>query len=534
MIILDFLFNKIVAYVIAILASPELLFFVLSPWYLFFYVPMGNAIDRRSYVNNLEKEASLRLNYALALSNTLKWVDRHTRSKRSPPISGFNTWTTKGFSKCFFLALFYPAISFLLVWSFNGVNLSGITGLLPAGLSSTQRTGIAISSVLIAIWAFRAGRIPLLVNALLCAGMLSVLYFTAGNVDNPLLTSIYAILFGCSVGFVCGLLGDTLSQILDGLFNYLTGDKIHTSIFFVFITTTLIVFMLLEQMSLWFGGTGVVLVPVVFVTAFLSSARRKEKKRFNAGYWVVMCLLAIPAVLLLSSLAPSEESFRARFAFALFFVILLPIVNAIWDWISFGFTRALVQRVIKNDFGVSTIVLMTFFDLVSAFFFLTGLSFMLTATIAFSNVYARNSSGNYLVDFNQIFYAFQNSPLDSSVWWIYITLFSTFLPTFLHVVIIFSALLVTITPVSVKNYFIGLLNHKCDTSARARIIASLFFAFRYFFPMALAGLAFFLLIFTVVVYVPGLAKWIHYSCNLIANEIDPDTRMFFSGPPSFF
>jgi hypothetical protein len=122
----------------------------------------------------------------------------------------------------------------------------------------------------------------------------------------------------------------------------------------------------------------------------------------------------------------------------LLFMVWLPLINSFFDWISFGATRWLLRLTISGwnaflvafvDFLVALVA-----TVVLTIFVVVGIEFFNLLSRHFgtgSNVFHGESAIEVL---RKNFTGVQTISDSPSVWWIYIMLFSTLLPSFIHLI----------------------------------------------------------------------------------------------------
>ncbi len=117
----------------------------------------------------------------------------------------------------------------------------------------------------------------------------------------------------------------------------------------------------------------------------------------------------------------------------LLFFLLLPILNAVLDWLSLGITRGLLQAVRSRYHSDYTALLWVALDLFIAVVLLFAISIVMVFAIALVNKVA---SPNLVFDLYETFKGIQHS-IETSIpapqyYWIYAMFLSTLIPTFLH------------------------------------------------------------------------------------------------------
>ena len=118
----------------------------------------------------------------------------------------------------------------------------------------------------------------------------------------------------------------------------------------------------------------------------------------------------------------------------LVFLAALPLVNAVLDWGSVGVTRLLLRRAALTRSKAQRVAL-GLLDAAIALGVLAGLTIAMVGAVRGLNT-VHVLAGGYadLVDLAGILDRVAATPADPAVWWIYITLFSTLLPSVVHAI----------------------------------------------------------------------------------------------------
>ncbi|MEP2889250.1 hypothetical protein [Tateyamaria sp.] len=173
------------------------------------------------------------------------------------------------------------------------------------------------------------------------------------------------------------------------------------------------------------------------------------------------------------------------------FLGVFPLINALFDTVSYAATLALVGWGIRSPLRVAGVIA-GLLDLVIAAVLFAGLTLTLTAVVAGLN----RLSGASLLDLNVLF-----ADLDANLWshpWVPLMIASTLLPTALH----FGASLLALqsfTPL--RGLAVGQLQ-RMDNDIMAQFVAPLVAGFCLAFPLILGGLALWGLI---ALAMPGLS-----------------------------
>ena len=152
---------------------------------------------------------------------------------------------------------------------------------------------------------------------------------------------------------------------------------------------------------------------------------------------IVLVGYAVLVVVVVVAWQPSEKP--ENYALLIYFVTL-PVVNAIFDWLSIGATRYLLRQGYESRWGL----LFGVIDMFVAAAFLTVLAVTTIAVVQGLNLLALAYGANVpIVDIAGILERLRTNPGDPALYWIYIVVFSTFLPSFVHAMLATPSLLGT-------------------------------------------------------------------------------------------
>ena len=122
--------------------------------------------------------------------------------------------------------------------------------------------------------------------------------------------------------------------------------------------------------------------------------------------------------------------FQAEYISVIIFFLLLPFLNGLLDFASYGISRLLGHRLLLNRDSYHAIIL-AIIDLVCAVVLLAGLVFVLALTIEGLNLLAINKVGSEVFSLTEQIQSMRQDPFGSGLW-ITVMLFSTLIPTFTH------------------------------------------------------------------------------------------------------
>ena len=328
----------------------------------------------------------------------------------------FNPFTEKSFEKLITFSFIYTILSFYFTWVITGNgNFSGVNMAL-----NEQDFHIRVYIYLIIITFF----IMLIYNNKIFhkntiktfrITNFIILVITIITFLNYGFTGIIAIFVGISIGAIAGL--TTITFILPSIV-IVSVSIIAINGFNLQIagTTTYNIFSANLLLGVFIGLLTSIYYDLVFVFS------EKIKYKYSIIFFIVSVIIIDIAFAL-------KYTNKNSLAFILLFS-LLPIINAVYDWLSIGITRGLLGAIAKGYHKTKEALFWAGLDIFLAIVFLILISFTMIATVGIVN----HLAGKTVLDLNNIFSQLETK----SVWenfWIYFMLFSTLIPTYIHFVI---------------------------------------------------------------------------------------------------
>ncbi|HJN25537.1 MAG TPA: hypothetical protein QGG18_07610 [Rhodospirillales bacterium] len=162
-------------------------------------------------------------------------------------------------------------------------------------------------------------------------------------------------------------------------------------------------------------------------------------ERFHSGrrqtvflvlHWVFFVALAFVTINLLHHYH-GDKIIKGTFYFIVF-LGLLPLANAPLDWLSLGLTRGLLR------FGLGTgrffwVAFISLLDIAAAGLLMFAVAFMTTSAISLANLFAVLGGGEPVLPVLPLLHAMRDAPNDPVFYWVYLMLFSTMLPSLVHI-----------------------------------------------------------------------------------------------------
>ena len=189
------------------------------------------------------------------------------------------------------------------------------------------------------------------------------------------------------------------------------------------------------------AGAGVVavagLVAVAGVVAVAGAVailhQRMQKSGAESAFHVVHALAFVSLALAgLYFFTVEQDPGRPQMTLLLVFLALLPLANAPLDWLSLGLTRGLLRYGMARG-GGWRIALISLVDSAAAVALMFPLAAVTAAVVAAANWLAMLGGGAPVVPLGPLFDLLEKTPGDPALYWLYLMLFSTLLPSLIHI-----------------------------------------------------------------------------------------------------
>lgn len=115
------------------------------------------------------------------------------------------------------------------------------------------------------------------------------------------------------------------------------------------------------------------------------------------------------------------------------FLGLLPVVNALWDWVSLGLSRFLLTRIAWDT--ENRVFIDTFYailDLIAAAVFLALMAFTIFTVLALAETLHRLGGASPVLDASALLAGFRANPFSADHAWLFLMVLTTLVPTALH------------------------------------------------------------------------------------------------------
>ncbi|MBT6021088.1 hypothetical protein, partial [Planktomarina temperata] len=204
-------------------------------------------------------------------------------------------------------------------------------------------------------------------------------------------------------------------------------------------------------------------VAVAVASAVAVAVATAEKRSSRQMAWRLLYCGVLVALLIVAIKMPDDfgAGQRSRAVFVMLTFCLLPLVNAVFDFASVGLTRYLLRLGLEQKRAAWRAVLDGLGGI--AIFFALGCTLIAFVTFVVA------ADGVPLVDLTQLFADMRRAPGDYI--WLMVTLFSTLLPTLLHL----SVAVLTLGlqyPAGVRNFVAGLLE-RGEHSGQAALLSGI-------------------------------------------------------------
>jgi hypothetical protein len=410
----------------------------------------GDAFSRR--LRSLAGEEGWRERYRDVLARRLEWLNN--RLGQHPWSAGSFDWTLR-------LALFYPIASLIFVWLVTGEDTSGISGLFAEHSLFRQRAIIALG---LAIWlAFHF-------LASMASGWLVAMMYSAVAFAVAIATSyVYASLLDFDRLAAAGAAAVAASAfVLAGAFR--GGFAFAGVLAAVFI---IIAYFVGQPNALWW----IAAIAAAFGVAY--AERTCHKQGLAANFYVAHFVATSVAIGAIAWLA-GKTDLPANVKMVLVFFLLIPLVNALFDWISLGSTRYFVGSIVAKGRTKKK----TIYSLGLGLVLIIPLAVMVTAALQVLNLILENRGGHAWVDVSGILEHIYRDPSSVAVWWVYFMLLSTLVPTLGHALVVAITLIASEMPKSWREKVLADMTSPTFSSDSDKILwTSCFFTIRTMFGL---------------------------------------------------
>ena len=400
----------------------------------------------------LESEWDAAQRYRSTLGVLLGWVDDFFDRGAVNP----SPWSARTYDRLLGLAIAYPILSAFLIWAF-----SGHAGTLGIAVGMTDSEDVLVRLIpLIGIFAIFIGYFLFIQFA--GWKSIAVLVFAFAGALAFAFAGALAFTFAFAGAFLFAGVGASVfvSVVADAVADgdsVADGDPVVLALRVVAVTAVAAAFAVAVAVAgsvafafafavacavavggalvdaVAFAGAVAVVVAVVVAVPFLSRIARDRNR-----YGLFLTILSIGYIVALFGtllfLAGEQESKNDAFAL-LIGICLIPLINVVFDWGSIGLTRHLLRKNLHGGPGRwSTSRAALDFIIAMALLVLLAITLVSVLTLVDQIGYARGMT-TAIVGVDAVLDDICGEPAAPRHWWIYFTLFSTLIPTFIHGVI---------------------------------------------------------------------------------------------------
>lgn len=365
--------------------------------------------------------------YRQTLQAWLDWL--------SVKLGGAHPFGYGAYDAMFRLAVVYPIVGVLLVWVITGDNTSGVEGLFP-NADAAQRTsfvGILGLAVLQVAKTVRSSdwHSPFWLGTV--AAAIAISFTIAGTAT---------VAFAFSVAVALALAGPDLHLFI-GYFVLALASAVAIAATFAVALAVAAIF------AVAFAGPGPGSVAAAAFGA-LALASASSSALAVVAFYAIRALIerhapsigrgvTWPLLVAVVAAVPSFTEYKALsdlrvdlITTLLIFFAALPLINVVFDWLSLGVTRWLLAKTARGEQPIWNGLL----DAIAAIFILFALAVATTAALQGLNTLAiMNGSDRALIDLAGVLQTLRERPGDPAVWWVYFMLFSTLVPSVVHLFI---------------------------------------------------------------------------------------------------
>ncbi len=387
--------------------------------------------DRDRLLRSLRLGGNPRRYYVFLIGKALNRADRLLRDADKADLSlpsPFGNrkpapyWTGWSFDVCALIAVAYPLTSLFLTWVLTGEagELGNRLGLREGHVAGWRWTVVAAMGWMVfALWRAKrtsgwramvwligagAGSCAVAIGGAI-AGVVALAVFVAGAIAG-----VFVVAGAVTVG-AAGAIAVVFS-VASAIAIAVASTRTGTGILFVL-------------------GVGACVAVAVAASVAWVARKANVKRCFGTFYLcfgpaaVLVCYLGVWVDI---RLGVSTDS-----VLILIILGLIPLVNIPFDWLSIGATRALLRRGCEP--GAPAPLWLALIDVVIGLVLMALLAAALIIALQAVDWMAETAGRSPLIDIPQRLKRIHDAPLDPENWWIYLTLFSTMIPSMLNAIV---------------------------------------------------------------------------------------------------
>ena len=442
-------------------AGLALILFLLYRRFIYYKEALGGTGGHAAIKGRLARHGNLRAVYFTRLRRTLDWVDGKL---------GSNPWNARSYEFALNLAVIYPFVALYYSYVITGENTSGISSYLIENPVSWQRATIVPVIGIFTAFYYGYLRAEGWWRLLYCAIVFAVgfafalavafLQKSAHAVAFATFAALaYTAAFAVAVTVACAV--DRRRDHAGTLASAITSAAAARGAFaiagagaFAVAARTAFPGAGAVAGAGAFSAVGIVAFGLLFTLAGAGAALGLKKATGRLGSKRLFYLCYIPSIYLALSLiayhAHDIGFHTGSSKFLLIFFALLPVTNGTFDWLSYAWTRSLLREA-ANRGTAADAVQGAMAGLAAGLVLMAGLAVACTAGVQTMNWLSLSQGGPEFFDVSHTLDRLHKHPGDPSVWWVYFTLFSTLLPTAIHMIVVSASLVVWQMPIGWKT-----------------------------------------------------------------------------------
>lgn len=381
--------------------------------------------EREDYVvwrQKLSQGGTIEKLYSAMLARGLDAADRFFGDPIDSKIGRVPFWGGHALDRCYFIAAIYPAATLFLIWHLTGSTgaLETVFGLPP----ETERWQRILSGISLVLFAVAINR---LVNSIvhfrsvvkvilrLFVTIASVaLVFSFSFASPVLVMALIGVLFFAFgnlflSGYFALMCGLSLASLWP-TYNIVGGED----------STLLLILSAVITMMMSF-------IIVVGLNILYNTLERRLSLLFGILFGLLISIIAVALIYISSNVNDivSNENYFILY----YFLCAIPLINALFDWVSIGMTRFFLR--IGQKLGGLWPIGLSLADLVTATLFLAALTMSLVAIISALNW----ASGSAVIDIGELLSRYRSNPGDPRLIWVYVLVVTTYLPSIANLVL---------------------------------------------------------------------------------------------------
>nr|WP_321440347.1 hypothetical protein [uncultured Hyphomonas sp.] len=327
------------------------------------------------------------------------------------------TWTGPALDRCLTLALIYPIMSLMIIWHITGLVGPAEAALgMPDGTSPFARGLSAVSLICLVAASFwmllPPGHHRTFKWTVIRVALFAVLILVAGT--------------GAGAGVGAGAVAFAVAGAFAGAVAvaFAVVGAVAFAVARAFAVAFVVIVILVVAGAVGFA------VAVAGAVADERARRGKRHLLYLLSFIVVCVALILGFVAGLTPLLPVQR--KPEWTLLAFFGAL-PVINAFFDWLSLGLTRFLLRRGQLQGSGWPIVYAMV--DLATAVVMLVA---VMAASLLFldaMNNLSLAGGGNTVLDIEGLIQDLRTDPGNPALWWVYVTVFSTFVPSLMNLML---------------------------------------------------------------------------------------------------